>query len=285
MHLNARSYIIQAGRLTHASHALSRETLMPIHNWARVDAGIFHHFHQQWIVAITNVLNDRLLPSEYYALAEQQGARFEPDVLTLKTSATTEQDATADASVPGTSAHGNGNGTEGSGVLVAQPRVRVTAETNLDFYRRKQNVVAVRHVSGDHLVAIVEIMSKGNKSGRKAFDDFVRKAAEFLTRQVHLLIIDLQAPTPRDPQGLHGAIWDEVAGEEYARPTDTPLTLAAYESGAGVRAFIEPSGVGDTLIDMPLFLDPGQYVAVPLEETYQLAFASVPRRWRTIVES
>ena len=86
-------------------------------------------------------------------------------------------------------------------MLVAEPRVRITAETDLEFYRRKQNVVAVRHVSGDHLVAIVEIVSKGNKSGRKAFDDFVRKAAEFLSHQVHLLILDLQPPTARDPAG------------------------------------------------------------------------------------
>jgi hypothetical protein len=51
-----------------------------------------------------------------------------------------------------------------------------------------------------------------------------------------------------------------------------------------VRAFIEPVAVGDTLIDMPLFLEPGRHVAVPLEETYRLAFESVPRRWRTILE-
>ena len=146
---------------------------------------------------------------------------------------------------------------------MAEPRVRITAETDLEFYRRKQNVAAVRHVSGDQLVAIVEIVSKGNKSGRKAFEDFVRKAAEFLDHQVHLLILDLQPTTPRDPQGIHGAIWDEVAGEEYVRPADKPLTLAAYESGAGVRAFVEPVGVGDTMIDMPLFLEPGRYVAPP----------------------
>ena len=40
-------------------------------------------------------------------------------------------------------------------------------------------------------------MSKGNKSGRKAFDDFVRKAAEFLSRQIHLLIVVLQPTTLR----------------------------------------------------------------------------------------
>jgi hypothetical protein len=258
---------------------------MPIHDWTRVDAGIFHHFHQRWIVAITDVLNQRLLPGEYYALAEQQGAGFEPDVLTLKAKESPDPDADDPTPlVPPAPGHGEGNGAGEGGVLVAPPRVSVTAETDLDFYRRKQNVVAVRHVSGDHLVAIVEVVSKGSKSGRKAFDDFVRKAAEFLSRQVHLLILDLQPTTSREPRGIHGAIWDEVAGQEYRRPDDKPLTLAAYESGASVRAFVEPIGMGDPLIDMPLFLDPGRYVAVPLEETYRLAFDSVPRRWRTVLE-
>src|SRR5262249_43709862 len=140
--------------------------LMPIHDWTRVDAGIFHHFHQRWIGAITDVLNQRLLPRQYYALAEQQGAGFEPDVLTLKTSGAPEPDDDgAQPPVTRPPHQGDENGAAG-GVLVAQPRVRVTAETDLDFYRRKQNVVAVRHISGDHLVAIVEIVSKGNQSGR-----------------------------------------------------------------------------------------------------------------------
>ncbi len=247
---------------------------MPIHDWTRVDAGIFHHFHQRWIGVITDVLNQRLLPTDYYALAEQQGAGFEPDVLTLKASERPEEED--DGSQPlAASRSGNGDGDElaGGGLLVAEPHVRITAETDLEFYRRKQNVVAVRHVSGDRLVAVVEVVSKGNKSGRKAFEDFVRKAAEFLDHQVHLLVLDLQPPTTRDPQGIHGAIWDEVAGQAYLRPTDKTLTLTAYESGAGVRAFVEPVGAGDALISMPLDLRPGRYVAVPLEETYQLALS------------
>ena len=254
---------------------------MPIHDWTRVDAGIFHHFHHRWIAAITDILNQRLLPGEYYALAEQHGAGFEPDVLALKASGTPERD---DATKPFVAQPPDDAGGYAGGLLVAQPLVRVKAETDLEFYRRKQNVVAVRHASGDHLVAIVEMVSKGNKSGRKAFDDFLRKAAEFLSRGVHLLILDLQPATARDPQGIHGAIWDEVAGDEYLRPLDKPLTLAAYEAAAGVRAFVEPVAVGDTPIDMPLFLVPDRYVAVPIEETYRLAFDSVPRRWRTILE-
>jgi hypothetical protein len=254
---------------------------MPIHDWTRVDAGIFHHFHQRWIGVITDILNQRLLPREFYALAEQQGAGFEPDILTLKArEAPAQDDDEPQSPVASRSVGGDGDEPAGGGVLVAEPPVRITAETDLAFYRRKQNVVAVRHASGDRLVGIVEIVSKCNKSGRKAFDDFVRKAAELLSHQVHLLILDLQPPTARDPQGIHGAIWDEVAGQEYQRPPDKPLTLASYEAGARVRAFIEPVRAGDALIDMPLFLQPGRYVAVPLEETYRLAFESVPRRWR-----
>jgi hypothetical protein len=119
---------------------------MPIHDWTRVDAGIFHRFHHFWISAIACALNQRLLPGEYFALAERQGA----------------------------------------GVAPVEPQVTTGAETDLEFDRRKQNVVAVRHASGDHLVAIVEVVSKGNKSGRKAFDDFIRKAAEFLEHRVQL---------------------------------------------------------------------------------------------------
>jgi len=248
---------------------------MSIHDWTRVDVGIFHHFHQQWIVAITNILNQRLLPGEYYALTEQPEGGYEPDVLALKLGGNAERD---DAG-PVPSAQ------KGGGLLVAEPHVRIRAETDLEYYRRKQNVVAVRHASDDELVAIVEVVSKGNKSGRGAFEDFVRKAAGYLSRKIHLLILDLQPPTPRDPQGIHGAIWDEIAGEEYARPLDKPLTLAAYDAGSAIRAFVEPIAVGDTPIDMPLFLEPGRYVEVPVEETYRIAVEFVPRRWRAVLEN
>ncbi len=254
---------------------------MPIHDWTRVDAGIFHHFHQRWIVAIADVLNEQLLPSEYYALAEQHGSRFEPDILTLKTAQGVDEYEGPPA-LPTSSR--NGGADHGGALLTAEPNVQVTAETDLDYYRRKQNVAAIRHVSGDTLVALVEVVSKGNKSGRAAFEGFVRKAADFLDHQIHLLILDLQPPTARDPNGIHGALWEDFTGQSYIRPADKPLTLASYESASSVRAFIEPIAVGDSLVDMPLYLAPGQYVSVPLEETYRTAFGYVPLRWRTVLE-
>ena len=44
---------------------------MPIHDWTRVDAGLFHDFHQSWAVALRNSLNAGTLPSDYFALVEQ----------------------------------------------------------------------------------------------------------------------------------------------------------------------------------------------------------------------
>lgn len=58
----------------------------------------------------------------------------------------------------------------------------------------------------------------------------------------------------------------------------------AYESGANLRAWVEPIAVADSLPDMPLFLEPGAHVPVPLERTCQQAFEAVPRRWRTVLE-
>lgn len=248
---------------------------MPVHNWTHVEAGIFHHFHHHWISAISDTLNAGLLPDDYYALAEQHAAGFGPDVLTLQGTAG-EGD---DGDPPTTPSPG------GTGLLVAPPKLRPTVETDLQFYRRKQSTVAVRHVSGDRIVAMVEVVSPNNKSGRKALRAFVEKAAELISKSIHLLILDLHPPGRRDPCGIHAAIWEEVSGQEPAGPPPKPLTLAAYEAVLGVRAFVESVAVGDLLPEMPLFLKRDACVYVPLEATYQTAFAAVPRRWRRVLEA
>jgi hypothetical protein len=35
---------------------------MPMHDWTRVDAGIFHAFHHDWITELGRALNGGLLP-------------------------------------------------------------------------------------------------------------------------------------------------------------------------------------------------------------------------------
>jgi hypothetical protein len=41
---------------------------MPIHDWTRVDAGLFHDFHQDWTIELRRSLNAGLLPSGFSAL-------------------------------------------------------------------------------------------------------------------------------------------------------------------------------------------------------------------------
>jgi hypothetical protein len=101
----------------------------------------------------------------------------------------------------------------------------------------------------------------------------------------HALVLDVLPPGPRDPQGIHGAIWDEVTGQEYVALDDKRLTLVAYESTPTLTAYVEPVTVGDALASMPLFLQPGAYVEVPLEATYEAAFRAVPRRWQRVLEA
>jgi hypothetical protein len=114
--------------------------------------------------------------------------------------------------------------------------------------------------------------------------------SDFLRQGVHLLIIDILPPTPRDPQGIHKAIWDEIEEEPFELPSDKPLTLAAYVAGDLLigrepTAYVELIGVGDLLPDMPAYLDCGGYVPVPLEATYQAAWATCPPVLRELVET
>lgn len=68
-------------------------------------------------------------------------------------------------------------------------------------------------------------------------------------------------------------------------PADKPLTLVSYECDLVLRAYVVNVAVGDALPEMPLFLVPQGQVPLPLEATYQAAFAAVPRRWRRVLEA
>jgi hypothetical protein len=56
---------------------------MPVHDWTRVKAGIFHDFHNAWITHLKETPNAGLLPTGYYALGEQHAGRIVTDILTL----------------------------------------------------------------------------------------------------------------------------------------------------------------------------------------------------------
>ena len=244
---------------------------MPIHDWTRVEAGIFHAFHHDWTTEIARALNRGLLPSAYYALPEHLAGGLGPDVLTLCRPVRGDATSTAEPT----------NG--GVALALAPPRVRIRMQSEANRYAAKAKVVTIRHVSNHQVVALVEIVSPGNKNNQNGLNAFVRKAREALAAGIHLLLIDLFPSSKREPQGIHGAVWSEDCGEDYALPEDKPSTCVAYVGGPGAEAFVEPVAVGDTLPEMPLFLTPDMYVLVPLETTYQSAWEGMPAYWRKVM--
>jgi hypothetical protein len=247
---------------------------MPIHDWTRVPDGTWHAFHLSWLSAIQEALNEGRLPARYYAQAEQIAGPMGPDVLALE-----EREG------PGGPRFSSPSTDGGLALATAAPPLRATAEMVPDDYVLKRRTVVIRHVSGS-CQALLEIASPGNKASRFAFRSFVKKAAQASYRGYHLSLVDLFPPGPRDPGGIHAAIWRELGEDNpYLLPDDEPLTLAAYSSGARKKAYIEPTAVGRPLIDLPLFLTDEGYVNVPLEATYQAAYRGVPRRWKEVLEA
>jgi hypothetical protein len=237
---------------------------VPIHDWTRVEAGIFHDFHNEWLVAIKHALNRQLRGSGYYALVEQDIGNFNADVLTLE-----------GVNGGGKPNGGRAAGKSGPAVLTATPKARYLVDEQPRWpARHKQRGLVFRHVSRDRPAAVLEIVSPGNKGDRESLDQFVFKVRTLLAHDVNVSLVDLFPPTERDRHGIHRRVWgpDRVYRFDPAKP----LTCAAYASGNAPRGYIEPVAVGDALPDLPVFLTPDEYVLAPLEAAYAAAFAEMP---------
>ena len=250
---------------------------MSVHDWTKVDAGIFHAFHQIWIVELHTALT-RVLPPEYYSLPDQVAGIGNPDVLTLQLALSNPPAPAANG------AHGTNEFAGGVAVATAPPKTRFTDQTDETAVVRKTKSVVIRHTSGHRIVALVEIVSPSNKGSVSEIESLIRKGVEFLRNGVHLIFLDLFPPGPRDPQGIHPLIWSEFKTTDFALPSDKPLTLAAYAAGPVKRSFVETVAVGDALPQLPLFLTPELYIPVPLDTTYREAWGRMPRPWREVLE-
>jgi len=223
---------------------------MPIHDWTRVPSGLFHHFHQDWLVEIARTMNRGYLPKGLSALVEQSTK------------------IAYDSNVP----------------IINPPLTQIVRRTTKGFYPIRPNRAVVRHRLG-RIVAVIEIISPGDKDRRSALRDFVEMTIDFLRKGIHLLIVDLFPPTPRDPFGIHKVIWDEITEEDFTFPEGKDRILASYEVGGVRAAYVHPVGVGDALPDMPLFLANDFPIRVPLEITYQATWDASPEEMRVAVET
>src|SRR5262245_51766730 len=119
---------------------------MPMHDWTRVDDGIYHDFHTAWIGELRKVLNAGGLPKGFYALAEQQTSDPGPDVLALHRPRSTDS---------GPEPRG------GIAVDTVPPKVEFTATADREAYVAKRRTLVIRHRSGDRVVALIEVVSPG----------------------------------------------------------------------------------------------------------------------------
>src|SRR5262245_39956758 len=205
---------------------------MPIHDWTRVEAGAFHAFHLSWLAALQEALNDGLLPAGFYVLAAQVAGNIGPDVLTLQTGNGNGSGATA-----GPAAQGGGGATT---LVQSRPRTRFTATLDTDPYAQRRRSLVIRHTSGDRIIALIEILSPGNKAAQYPFRSLLAKAIGALEQGIHLMLIDLFPPTPRDPRGLHSALWEALGGAPFQAPDGEPLMVASYYAARPPVAFLEP---------------------------------------------
>ena len=208
---------------------------MPIHDWTRVDAGIFHNFHQDWTIEICRTLNRGLLPADYVAMTDQRVDGPEPDVVTVRAGA---RWTPADLPWP-------------------------TPPLVPDRSREVESDVAITPKGQpDHRSPSTRSCRRGHRGriageqGQPPRDQGVHGEArrfppEWYQSRGHRPV----SPTPRDPAGIHQVIWDELSGVPFAeRPADKPLTVASYDPGVGLTAYVDPLCVGDHLPDAALFL-------------------------------
>ena len=237
---------------------------MPVHDWTKVKAGIFHDFHTAWIAEIRRDMNAGLLPDGYYAMAEQIAGGFGPDILTL--GLPTNRDD-RDVAAGGTA-------------TMELPKTQVRQRTAGNPEPGKRKSITIRHIGNHRIVAVIELVSPGNKSTRHGVRAFIAKLKELIDARVHVAFVDLFPPGPRNPDGLHALLWEHYDDEPFRLVAEAPLAQVSYRATYAPEAFLEPFAVGGTMIEWPVFLNPHEFVLLPLESTYMAAWATMPAYWK-----
>ena len=220
---------------------------------------------------MSDALNGGLLPSDLSALVEQRAGVKEPDILAIEDFGALDDRETSLLEA-----------TAGRVATMEAPATRIVQRSADEIYADRANRIVIRHHLG-RIVAIIEIVSPGNKDKRGAIRSFVEKTVDFIQAGVHVLIVDLFPPTVRDPKGLHKLIWDEIEDQPFELPPGLDRLLMSYQAGREKVAYIEPLAIGDIMPDMPLFLTPHLHVKVPLETTYEATWNVLPQQLRTAV--
>ncbi len=190
---------------------------MPVHDWTVVDSGVFHDFHQRWIISICNALNDGLLPDDYYAMAEQVTSGAIPDVVTLERVARANDQELNEASTV--------SFVSDFGLPLSMLRLKrvYNHEADLELYAARSTHVVIRHVSGDRVVGFIEIVSPGNKHSAIALRNFHRQIERRDACRLPFVGGRSASSNATRSRGVHAKFWEEAFGDASAPGVDAVL--------------------------------------------------------------
>jgi hypothetical protein len=217
-------------------------------------------FHAQWAGALAAGLNVGLLPPGYFAEVQVHvGPRVEVDVATWE--------SLSRASAPAPSSDG------GTATLTAPawappvPQLAMPA-----IFPDDLEVLVYSSEAGPTLVAVVELVSPGNKDRAEYRRAFAAKCASYLHRGIGLVMVDVvttrQANLHDEMVRLMG-----LSEDAFAFPGGNPLYTAAYRpvrraQTDQIDVWTAPLVVGNPLPIMPLPVLGYGCIRLDLESSY-----------------
>jgi hypothetical protein len=140
---------------------------------------------------------------------------------------------------------------------------------------QKQRSIAIFSAREERRVAVVEVVSPGNKDSAARATRFQAKLVELLESGLHVVVIDVLPPT-RTCRGFALAVAHDLGGGEP--PAIRDRSAVSFEvSSPRVNLYARTLELGVALPDdVPLFLKSGCSVALPLEASYAETFERLP---------
>lgn len=223
--------------------------LFPLHPW--------ESFHGAWADALMAQLNQRL-PARYFATFHTHlGTQVEADVAEFEQTSA----AVADA-----------NGARGGTAVAAwaPPRAALVLDA---LFPDDIEVQVLDTRDGAVLVAVVELVSPGNKDRPQARRAFAAKCAAYLQRGIGLVVADI---VTNRQANLHHELLDLLRQAGAVLSAESALHAAAYrpvrrEERSQIEVWPEPLAVGQNLPVLPLWLRGAGCVPLDLEAAYMQA--------------
>lgn len=237
---------------------------MPLQDWSVAADNVFRAFHLLLLGDLSRALNDHVLPAGYFARPEEYLGPFQADVLTLESGGALGSSARSRAEaadlVPT--------------ATIAPPR----------FDPLRQRRLTVFSARDERRVAVIEVVSPGNKDSARRARQLTDKLIECLASGLHVLVIDLLPPTAAAP-GFGAAVARELGSDAVAPVGRCTTSFECQPEPLAVQVYQRELALGRALDAPPLFLEPGRHVELPLEETYASAFRGLPAHDRARLEA